>query len=281
MQTLKNLNQDQKSLVEMKGLVEIYEEIAAGHMQKIRADIVTSREFYDGLAKLSEEVGADFTNLRVVSNKPTVVVFISANAGMFGDIVNKIFFQFVEFVRGNPYDVLVVGKWGEEMMREFAPDIVHKYVELADDKVDLEVLSHLMYDLFAYGKIIVYYGKFDSVVNQTPTSATISGQMLPANRPKKVENKSLRFLYEPTLERISEVFGNEIYASVFEQTLRESQLAKYASRLMHLDSALDRIDDTITDVVGAKRRVRKRLNDKKQLAIAIGFRARQIQGGAR
>ncbi len=276
MRTIKTINADAQMLGELKGLVEVYEELAASQMQHIRADILTSREFFEGLAKLSEEVGADFSRVPQQANQRSVAVFISANGGMFGEIVEKVFMDFLRYIREVPSDVVIVGKWGTEMMRNYAPNIQYSYREISDNTFDLEELTAIMGDLGTYGKIMVFYGKFQSLATQQSTRQTISGNLLVPADQRKLAGKHLKFIYEPSIDAISAVFSSEIFASVFEQTVRESQLAKYASRLMHLDGALTRIDEHYISIDKEKRKAKKRKNEKRQLAMTAGIKARGI-----
>lgn len=274
MRNIKTLQADSQTYTELKGLIEVYEEMAAAKMQKIRTEILTSRAFYEGLAKLSDEIGADFRNTSKKNNK-AIAVFISANAGLYGDILEDMFRQFIEFVRSNPVEACVVGSWGADRMRLQAPEISYRYENIGDDTIDIETLSRLMGSLSSYGKIIVFYGKFNSIVNQSAASATISGELLPQKDDKTLTQRQLHFLYEPSVPDISEVFTNEIMASLFEQSIRESQLAKQASRLMHLDTAMDRVDENIKTVYAEKKKATKRTMDKKQLATTTSALIRQ------
>lgn len=100
---------------------------------------------------------------------------------------------------------------------------------------------------------------------------TISGELLKQLIPGHEEAmKHMRYLYEPTLVDISQIFGNEILASTFEASLREAQLAKFASRMMNLDLAMERIDEQLQKVGFEKLKVRKRGLDKKQRQIISG-----------
>lgn len=277
MKNIKALRTDQQTLEQLKGLLEVYEEVAAAKMQKIRAEILTSRAFYEGLARLSEEVGADFQGVSQQRNNRAVAVFISANAGLYGSILEEMFTKFVAFVSSNPVDAVVVGSWGADMMRTHAPQLAYRYENIGDDSVDIESLGRLMGSLARYGKIIMFYGKFNSIVNQAPASEIISGQMLPVTSKRELAARQFDFIYEPSIPEISEVFSTEIMASLFEQSLRESQLAKHASRLMHLDSAMDKIDEETKTVYAQRKKLTKRLMDKRQLAATTNALIRQTR----
>ena len=84
------------------------------------------------------------------------------------------------------------------------------------------------------------------------------------------------YLYEPTEAAVAEVFTKEIAAAVFDQTLKESQLAKFASRLMYLDTAIEKIDEKITGYKLEKAKAQKRAMGKKQAVAFSGIISRKI-----
>lgn len=82
-------------------------------------------------------------------------------------------------------------------------------------------------------------------------------------------------MFEPSLEKILEFFEKQIFASIFEQTMRESQLAKTASRLTTLDTASENIIKKLSIVTSEKNRTFHRQQNKKQLET---FSSRRLWG---
>ncbi len=270
------LNQTQDTL-ELKGLVEVYEELAARHMQAVRKEIMAGREFYDGLARLSDEVGTDFKAGTEPGKKRCASVLVSANAGLYGDIVDKTFGLFLQQGANGSTDLFVIGKTGEKLMQQYASNLKYTPLTFSDEVVDELQFNKIMQQLLAYKKIFVYYGKFKNLVVQLPTVSQISGDILPKTQDswEKLFKKHFSYLYEPSLESISQIFAQEILVLVFSQTLREGQLAKFASRLSSLEEAVDRINITLTNLSLAKRKARKALQEKKQGTMMAGVLSRE------
>jgi len=272
MKTGKELVLEGNDCLEMKGMAEVFEEIAAIKMQRIRADTTKSRAFFEGLGKLSEEVGLDMSQTSAKKNEDAAV-YISANKGMYGDIVDKIFTDFLTYVKSHTVASFVVGKVAIRLMSQFAPNINYSYFELSDEEVDMQNFGYIMRNLIDYRKIYVFYGKFQNLANQDASSATISGEMLADMQPN-TKNR-LNYLYEPSVEGVSQVFNNEILSSVMEQIMRESQLAKFGSRLMFLDNAIQNIDAKMNNLILERRHAKRRLEDKKKLMTISGIFARK------
>ncbi|MDO8488109.1 MAG: F0F1 ATP synthase subunit gamma [bacterium] len=273
----KILAMENESLVGLRGFVEVYEEIAAERMQKIRSAVLKAREFLQGLAEIFaevkltyvKEVGALVAQSKINRNGKTVAVFLSANSGLFGDIVERIFRKFTEFLAGNKAEVVIIGKQGLRMLQDRHPEILYNYFDLSDDSVDLDSLRLIMRYLLQFEKIIVFYGKFENIINQNPTVSSISGDSLPnVNLDNKPQNK---YLFEPTVKEILEVFESEILSSIFEQVMHESLLAKFASRLQHLDRSLQNIEERLVSLKFELVRWRHKIDNRKQLSTLSGI----------
>ena len=88
----------------------------------------------------------------------------------------------------------------------------------------------------------------------------------------------VKYLFEPSVGDVARIFEGEILASIFEQTLHESQLAKFASRLMALDASVDKIEDRWKDIGRELRRVERREINNKQLSTISGMSLWQYGG---
>lgn len=280
MASKKQLEEQENGLVEIRSLVEVYEEIAAGRMQKVREGVITAREFLKGLAEVFGEVKFNYEKdvlvverkkTRLGQNSGTVAVWISANVGLYGDIVEKSFDLFADYLSKNKTDVVVVGRLGTKIMRERLPKILYNYYDLADDSVELSDLALIMRYLLQYRKIIVFYGQFKSLVNQVPVATSVSGDSIYSeaeNTDQKARNK---YLFEPKLSDVLEFFEGQMLTTMFEQTVHESQLAKFASRLVSLDKAIENIDQKLVKLGGAKVREKHRLDARRQQGRIAGI----------
>lgn len=264
------LSEERQSLTGLWSLVEVYEEVAAARMQKVRGAVLASRQFL-------EEMLAVFGRVREVYKKKgfsglakngrTVAVFLSANAGLYGGIVDKTFEKFVQFAQESECDLVVVGKLGVKMMADRKVNKLYNYYDFPDDSVDPESLILVMRYLLQFEKIIVFYGKFRSILAQDPVMTAVSGENLEV----KTTGERVEYIFEPTIEEIAEVFEGQILASLFEQTLHESQLAKFASRLLNLDRSWENIGKNLELVERQELWWRRKTRNRKQLATMAGM----------
>src|SRR3989344_4940029 len=81
--------------------------------------------------------------------------------------------------------------------------------------------------------LLIFYEQFNNVISQSPIVTNISGDPLPWEK----GGPQAKYFFEPSLEKIMEFFEKEIFASIFQQTIFESELAKFAARMVSLDFA--------------------------------------------
>lgn len=263
MKTFKRIAKDIDDAQAMKGLLEAYEEMAATKMISVRDSIGATRQYYKGLTTLSDEVGADLSHVFESSNEKEAVVLLSANEGLYGDILDKVFAHFVTYIQNNRGDVYIAGEVGEKMLTDYAPDIKYTSLPIADSEEGLSAIESIRSKLLSYKNIKIFYGEFASIVNQNASMRGMSGAIEGDDMDDDV-SAQLKYLYEPSLAKISKKFGEEIFIGIWEQTAKESQLAQQASRLMHLDSALTGLDSEMKKLTKRKFKMIKKNEEKKQ-----------------
>lgn len=259
-------------------LVQVYGQIASVRMMKIRETVLKNRDFLSSIdsifrdtlhaysRKLTLFASGNKKELSTVTflahNGKTVAAFISANTGFYGDVVQKVFNNFVTDVNQNPeYEITIVGRLGRNLFLQSFPNKNFTYFDSPDYGIDKAKLSEVVRHLVQYEQIKVYYGQYKSVVTQIPDVLEISAGT-------KIEQQSTddttTYIFEPSIEDILMFFETEIFASLFEQSVRESQLAKLASRIVSMDKANENIKEWIKDLNFEKLRIIHRDISKKQ-----------------
>jgi|SRR3989344_1808607 len=276
----KSLNEEIDQLKDLKVLTETYETIAASAMRRIRESVFKNREFHSGLIDIFQEVKRVYHHelvglsarqkasvVRVFPlidpNKRTVFVLLSSNAGLYGEIVSKTFSLFMnEYRRQNPVpDVLVVGRVGQRLFEEAFPGALFTYFEAPDTDIDLSALNQIVGYLKQYERVIVFYGVFKNILNQSAISTDISGEVASSEENNSGKEK-VSYLFEPSLETVAIFFETEIFASLVEQAFHEWRLAKVANRFVLMDRASLNIDQSLKNTLTLIRRISHRSANK-------------------
>ncbi|OHA05577.1 MAG: hypothetical protein A2934_01870 [Candidatus Sungbacteria bacterium RIFCSPLOWO2_01_FULL_47_10] len=280
----KTIKEELERLDSLKALVETYKSIAASTMRRIRNSVLENRAFHLGLARIYQEVRIAYQKelVRILRRKgrkdveamnvlkkngKTVFVFLSANVGLYGDIIRKTFHFFAEQVNRYHPEVIVVGRIGRVLFEETFPGVSYSYFDFPDTHIDLDSIRKISRTIHEYEDVFIFHGRFKNVVEQLPVSSNISGQELGGGAP---HDAGARYIFEPTLEDVAIFFETEIFASTLEQSFNESRLAKLASRMMLLDRSTTHIDTEAHKMYFEKQRLRHRTYNKKQLDAVSG-----------
>ncbi|OGH51499.1 MAG: hypothetical protein A3H17_04535 [Candidatus Levybacteria bacterium RIFCSPLOWO2_12_FULL_37_14] len=278
MVTKKELTKEAEFLTTLRTILETYEEIAATRMARIRSSVLASRDFLLEINAIFQQVKTSYktqTELLMQTRKikdsskltfikrngKTLYVFISANTGLYGEIIRRTYDVFVENLRKEPGDVAILGKLGMEIFNEEKIKAPLTYFEFPDNKMDNEAVQKIVEHIIKYEKVLVFYEQFNNVISQSPIVTNISGDPLPWEK----GGPQAKYFFEPSLEKIMEFFEKEIFASIFQQTIFESELAKFAARMVSLDFASENTKLRLKQVIMTRQRIKHQEDNKRQL----------------
>lgn len=249
-----------KELYELRMLREIsfvYGQLASIRMAKARDSVLMSRMYLELFSDVFAEVRVSYakkarqlaTKRRIgkreqvtflAHNGKAVAVFVSANARLYGDLIVRTFREFLADVRERGSEAVVIGRVGKAMFRSLEPDRPMAYFDLPDEGLDEEAMEAIMTHLVSYEEIRLYHGKYASVLSQKPAMFPLSARVEVSDEEVA---KPMRYLFEPEIEKILQFFERGIFGNLFLQTIRETQLARSASRLVAMDRARISIEE--------------------------------------
>ena len=281
----KEINIEISRLNTLQILAETYEAAASASMRRIRSSVLQNRAFHEGLNQLYGEVKLAYRKevLRLMRmkkmirantlslikhNGKTAFVLLMSNAGLYGDIIGRVFTFFMQELKRANADAVVVGRMGKMLFEESVPGARYMYFDFPDNAIDIESLKNITNNLSRYERVFVFYGSFKSFFIQRPTFSNISGEEMEL---QGFEKEKYRYAFEPSLEEVDIFFETEIFASLLEQLLQESRLAKLASRILLLQSAMQHIEQFSNEMTMRSRVLRHRTINKKQLDANIGI----------
>lgn len=276
--TKKEIVREVDFLNTLQTILETYEEIAATRMARIRTSILDSRDFLLEINAIFQQVKSSYkasiellmkqkkikdpTRLTFLKrNGKTLYIFVSANTGLYGDIIKKTYDVFIDNLKKTPGDVVIMGKLGVEIYKADKVSIPYTYFDFPDNKIDYAIFKKITEHVIQYEKVIVFYEQFNTVINQSPIVTNISGDPLPWEKGGPVA----KYFFEPSLQKIMEFFEKEIFSSIFQQTIFESELAKFAARMVSLDLASDNTKNRLKQVILQKNKIKHQEENKKQL----------------
>lgn len=279
MKDKKKIQQEVGQLGGFLTLTRVYTELASTRMRKTRDNVLQNRQFLASINDVFTDVRVSYArevlqlgkrktdnsgNITFLShNGKTVAMFLSANTGLYGDIIDNTFRLFLKELKDNPeMEVTLVGKLGYQYFTNQMAGRPFTYFDLSDVAIAHDQLSDIIKHLVQYEEIRVYYPAYQSAVSQKASRYSISAET-PIAELSARDEKSV-YIFEPNLKEILIFFEKEIFASLLDQTIRESQLAKFAARIMALDRAGENIKEELKKLNLLASRVRHVTQNKKQ-----------------
>lgn len=259
MKTEKYLKNELADLDGFLGMIEAYEEISAIRMRKVKKSVLSRREFLQGLNEAFSYIIYSYSIYRKAlkkgaredilnTNGRNVIVLLSSNTGLYGDIIQRVFAKFIEEVRqsDNNTDVVITGKLGKRFYSTSGISKEYKYFEMSDTASNESNISELLNYITNYRSVNVYHGVFRSILVQEPQRTYLTGEVMKIE--SNIEGYNLSFIFEPSVEKVAEYFEKQIISLIFEQSVFESSLSKFASRMVSLDSAASNINSMVSNM---------------------------------
>lgn len=292
MNYIKNILTQIEDLTGIREIVGASEEIASMKMRAIRGQVLESRDLNDELTEIYREVTASYKDQIMAlmaqkqggfhglqhkdinvslkkGNGKTAVVFLSANSGFFSKILEKTYKEFASYLNAHPESTpIIIGEFGKKLFTNQYPGRDFIFHVFSEKESNTESLEKVTKELVSYDNAIIYYPRFESLASQTVAALDVSGSK---NVQDNGQTVATHYLFEPSIEKILAFFEGEIFAGIIHQTVTESELARYASRITTLDIARENINNKLKAISMQKRIATHRLMNKKQTEAITGI----------
>lgn len=263
-------------------LVQTYQEHAIEQINFARSSVLTSREFAQQLQEVFVNVKTSYAsfiqtilerdkkkNFGENKNGKEALVLITSNNKLYGDIIPKIDELFLNNLQKSKADIVLIGRRGKDFLEQMGVDRAYQYFDVPDDHFTIELLKPVITYLLPYNKVTVFHGQFINILSQDAISDNVSGDTLGEEQKKPTQEKQ-DFLFEPSLEAVLAFFENQIFSVLFNQSMHEAQLARYASRIKAMETAHNNLEERLKVLKQQARRLRAMQINKKQLQLLAG-----------
>jgi len=275
MRNRKELTQDFEFMTILKALALAYQDISIMKMQQTRAVILHARDYVTKLKDVVEAIqrAEVFSNVNSKHSdskkKPYATVIITANAKFHGEIMRRIFDAYIKEHREEADgDIFIIGKIGKEYMHEYNNNKLYTELEVSDIDISMQDLRPFLQKLLEYKHINVYYAIFRNLVVQEATHTDIANvELLTPDEIDRIRNEPNKpmYLFEPTFEEIFSFVKNNALALLLLQTVYETQLARFASRMKAMDTLIQNIDANVDKLKVSQRKLNRLIENNKQL----------------
>lgn len=279
----KEIKQRIKSVKNTKKITKAMELVAASKMKRAIAKALSGRLYanysWDLLTSISErldEVNSPFfAGNKIVNVEKSLFVLITSNGGLCGAYNSQIIKKLISSIKGidtKNFDVITVGKKGDNAMRRTGSNVVASFLELPDNSnlSDLMPLSKMTIDEYKstkYNKVYIAYTDFVSALTQKAHIKQIlpikkedvkelidelgenSKEALPQREPRgKASGTKVPYIFEGDMNTIVESLAEKLVRMQIYHMILESSASEQSSRMMAMKNASEAAGEMIDDL---------------------------------
>jgi F-type H+-transporting ATPase subunit gamma len=236
MRRASDVQKESNQLTTVRDLTGVFESIASTQVSKIKDKVAMSKDFFDLLwqrySLIRVDPGSRITERALNnSNGRSVIVCISAEAGLSGDIDQRLIEVMLKDYDKNTSDIVVLGSHGAAQLKQQGIEYIRLFkIPESDYYIDV---SPVIKAIQSYSKITIYYEAYISLGVQEIKKMDLISTLQTMSR-ESITDKNLitaqDTIFEPSLDEIADLMESAMMTLALSQTILESSLAQDASR---------------------------------------------------
>ncbi len=267
-----NLEETIELIRQLLPIIEANQEIAVMRIGHVRATVLATRAFEEGLSAIYTSVLtshkralAEEQELAEIQGKAATIL-LSTNERLAGSITNVTASEFITFTDRQPRDdVIIVGQVGRDVWESQRPDKPYSFFDLPQQAVSMRQIRPLLTQLLAYEDLTVFYPRYASVVTQAPVIRKLGSALETAAKASQAGPlQGTRYLFEPSLEEVLDFFNTQIFSTVVKQLFEETELAILGSRITAMENAAFNIRRRLVELERLDLQTKRRKRNKHQ-----------------
>lgn len=273
------IEKDMNGIGTLKDLTNVFESLASTQVAKVKTKAQLSQDFFNLLWQRYTAIRID-PSRRITSQKDrehndrTVLVLISAEAGLSGDLDMRMIESMQSNYDPETTDIVVLGSHGAgQLSQRGIPYIRFFKVPESDNYVDV---SPVIEAVKAYSKIIVYYEEYLSLGQQEIRSIDLISHL--KDMSDTVEDDTMTAedtIFEPSLDEIADQMEETMMSLALSQTILQSGLAQAASRFNAMTVAEDRAGELLGEYKLEYHRSKRSESDRRLREVLVGIKKKR------
>lgn len=281
------VEKESQQITTVEDLTGVFESLASTQVAKVKNKVELSKEFFRLLwsrySSIRFNPTTQITNRNATDRaSKKVFVIISAEAGLSGDIDQRLIETMLQHFDINTTDIVVLGTHGANQLtqrgigfkRYFQVPETDKYINV---KPVIESISD-------YSQVIVYYEEYVSLgVQEIKTIDLISHMRTMSEDVEPGEDimTDQDTIFEPSLDEIADQMESTMMTLALSQTILESSLAQAASRFNAMVVAKKRASELLTDYKLEFHRAKRSESDRRLREVLVSLKKKRKRTGGR
>lgn len=277
------IEKEAREITTVQDLTGVFESLASTQVAKVKNKVGLSKDFFQLLWQRYSSIRVDpktrITNRESVGEQTRqVFVIISAEAGLSGDIDQRLIEVMSRDYDESTTDIIVLGSHGASQLTQRGLPYVRFFkVPESDHYIDV---SPVIEAVMPYSKIIVYYEEYISLGVQEIKSINLisSVQEMSKEAEEDVMTKE-DTIFEPSLDDIADQMEMTMMTLALSQTILESSLAQAASRFNAMAVAKKRAGELLSDYMMEFHRAKRSESDRRLREVMISLKKKRKNSG--
>jgi F-type H+-transporting ATPase subunit gamma len=274
---------DTEQIITVEDLTGVFESIASTQVAKIKNKVQLSKDFFELLWQQYSAIRVDpaariTSSTRAQHNGRKVYVVISAEAGLSGDIDQRVIESMLNNYDKTTTDIVVLGSHGASQLTQRGVHFVRFFkVPEAESYIDV---GPVIQAIRAYEDIVVYYEEYVSLgVQEVKTLDLISSLR---NMSTGIDGDAItdaETIFEPSLDEIAAQMEATMMTLAFSQTILESSLAQDASRFNAMAVAKKRAGELVQAYQLEFHRAKRSESDRRLREVLVSLKKKKRTQG--
>lgn len=237
---LKPIKEQIDTTLSIELITEALSDIATSKLKSTRGSIEHTVSYFHQISDLYKVVKSVAVRSKTIKHLPkrknngkTVCVLLTSNSRLYGSLDTELTkFYFDQTIKLN-CDRMVIGHFGAEILRSLSYRKPYEAIIFKKDAPEISELSPIALKLFNYARILVFYSKFKTLLNQEPFISDISTSYLEETDPKT----PYHYITEPEIDKILAFFDAQISFLMFQSIFLEVDLSRLAYQMISMNQA--------------------------------------------
>lgn len=278
------IEKDIASVTTLGNLTNVFESLASTQVAKVKNKAQLSQQFFDLLWSRYTSIRVD-PKTRITArdengNGRKVLVLISAEAGLSGDLDMRLIETMQQNYDAENTDIVVLGSHGaSQLSQRGIPYIRFFQVPESDTYVNVNPVIEA---IVSYSTIIVYYEEYLSLGQQEIRSLDLVMHMKDMSEDaEEGVMTAADTIFEPGLNEIANQMEITMMSLALSQTILQSGLAQAASRFNAMTTAEKRAGEMVTDYKLEFHRSKRAEGDRRLREVLVGIKKKRRERAAK
>lgn len=280
------IEKDMVGITTLGNLTNVFESLASTQVAKVKEKAQIGQEFFNLLWERYTSIRVDpksrITNRSENGNGRKVLVLISAEAGLSGDLDMRMIETMQQEYDPSDTDIIVLGSHGASQLSQRGIQYAHFFqVPETDTYVNV---GPVIEAVLPYSQIVVYYEEYISLGQQEVRSFNLVSRMHDMSvSADEGAMTAADTIFEPSLGEIAARMEIDMLSLALAQTILQSGLAQAASRFNAMTSAEERASEMLADYKLEYHRAKRADGDRRlrEVLVSIKKKRREQAKGAR